>query len=68
MLIPLPDSGKVASTYTIRWDRLPWKLPSPKFIEAIDEQGNVLRRQVVEQPLVLTAKEDVFAFRVKTGD
>ena len=62
-LIPLPLSGHVETEFTVRWDRLPWKLPAPTRIEAIGHDDQVLSTRKVDGPLRVRAKPGVFAYR-----
>ncbi len=62
-LIPLPQSGHVETEYTLRWDRLPWKLPAPTRIEAIGHDDQLLHASKVDGPLRVRAMPEVFAYR-----
>jgi hypothetical protein len=42
LLIPLPDSGSAGTEFTVRWDRLPGKLPRPTRIETLSEDDRIL--------------------------
>ncbi len=63
LLLPLPESANSQASYKLRWDRLPWRLPPPTHIEAIDEEGEVLRRVLAPQNLEVHAEQDAFAYR-----
>jgi hypothetical protein len=65
LLVPLPDSGRAETEYRLRWDRLrlEWNLGRPVRIEAIGEDGDVLRTQPAGEVLTVRAAPDVFAFR-----
>ena len=64
LLTPLPYSSPFVAR--LRWQQLPWKTSEPREAEAIDEEGNVLRRVPVKKDgdeIVLTCEGDVFAYR-----
>ena len=63
LLVPLPDSERVASQYTLRWDQLPWQLPQPDTIEVLCHDGRVVRREEASPPFQVRAAEGVFAYR-----
>jgi hypothetical protein len=65
-LTPLPSSPSF--TIDIRWRELPWKLAAPKEIEAIAEDGSVLRRVPVAMTagdVRITSEPDVFSYRLR---
>ncbi len=68
LLVPLPDSERVSSEYTIRWERLPWDLPQPDTIEVLAKDGRVVRRERVSGPLRVRAAAGVFAYRFVRRD
>ncbi len=64
-LTPLPSSPSF--TASIRWRDLPWKLAGPKEMEAVDEDGRVLRRAPVGMTngeVRITSEPDVFSYRI----
>ncbi|MCH5374883.1 MAG: hypothetical protein JJ992_12985, partial [Planctomycetes bacterium] len=63
LLIPLPDSGQAGTEFTVRWNRLAWKLPKPIRIETISEDGRVLHTAPAGDVLTVRAAPEVFAYR-----
>jgi len=64
VLIPLPEGPRF--TARIRWDRLDWKLPDPKHVELLKEDGSIIRREAVSRQrseIVLTCEPGVFAYQ-----
>ncbi len=64
-LTPLPGGPKF--TARLRWKDLPWPLPDPRRAEALDEEGDVLRRVPLQRDgdeLLLTCEPGVFAYRL----
>jgi hypothetical protein len=68
LLIPLPDSGSVETEFTVRWDRLPWKLPRPTRIEALSEDNRVLHTEAPGEELRVRAAQNIFAYRFVAGE
>jgi len=70
LVVPLPaDRARVAFAATIRWPKLPWSLPRPTLLEAIDEQGNVLSRQPIDPAagqIEITGEGKAFGYRLRT--
>jgi hypothetical protein len=68
VVTPLP--GALVPNFTIRvqWDKLPWRLPFPQHIVAIDEKGTVLGQvQIKERKgnrIVIPCQPNVFAYRL----
>lgn len=66
LVTPLPNPGKAKVTARIRWAQLPWKLPEPTHVEAIGDDGRVLRREPVrreEDGMALTFELGAFGYR-----
>jgi len=63
VLTPLPDSGSVGTEYQLRWDRLPWPLPVPTHVQALAEDGHVLKTDPVPEPIAIPCQPEVFAYR-----
>ena len=64
-LTPLPFSPSF--TVSIRWRDLPWKFAGPKEMEAVDEDGRVLRRAPVRMTggeVRIDTEPDVFSYRI----
>ncbi len=64
LVTPLPDGPKF--TVRIRWDALPWRLPAPTEVEAIDESGRVLRKAPIrpaDGEWTLECEPGTFAYR-----
>ncbi len=62
---PLPDGPEF--TVRIAWSKLPWALPIPTRVEAINLDGNVLRRETLQRDgdtVVLTCVPGVFEYRL----
>jgi len=67
---PLPSAGAPNYVVRVRWPTLGWKLPEPRHVEAIDEDGKVLGRRPVKREgdaVVVECEPGVFAYRL-TGD
>jgi hypothetical protein len=65
-LTPLPYSP--AFKVNIRWRDLPWKLAAPKEVEALNEDGTVMRRvpvAIANGEIQLTSEPDVFCYRIR---
>jgi hypothetical protein len=65
-LTPLPDSERFQAR--LRWNALPWRAPAPRYAEAVDENGVILRRAEVRmegEDIVLTCEPGVFAYRFR---
>lgn len=65
LITPLPDS--LAFTVRVRWDRLPWRLPTPKQVEALDEDGKVLETVALEEEdsrVLLYCQPGTFAYKL----
>lgn len=61
---PLPESAKFS--VRLEWGRLPWKLPRPTAVEAVDEQGRpAARAEIVRhgEEIEITCDPEVFAYR-----
>jgi hypothetical protein len=67
LLIPLPDSGSVETEFTVRWDKLPWKLPRPTHIQAVAEDDRVVHTEQAGEILTVRADREVFAYRFVTA-
>ena len=66
LLTPLPSSPFF--TVRLRWSGLPWKMPIPREVEAIDESGMPVRRAPVEaegDTIVMQCEPGVFAYRLR---
>jgi hypothetical protein len=64
-LTPLPSSPSF--TVSIRWRDLPWKLAEPNEMEAVDEDGRILRRvplSLTDGEVRITSEPDVFSYRI----
>jgi len=64
---PLPGNEGSGPVVRIHWSKLPWPLPEPAHVEALDETGNVTSRQPVRregEAIVLECKPGPFAYRV----
>jgi hypothetical protein len=64
-LTPLPNGPSL--TVSLRWKDLPWKMAAPREIEAVDEDGRVLRRMPVTmsgREVRITSEPDVFCYRI----
>ncbi len=65
-LIPAPESGSF--TARVHWDELPWRLPEPHEVEALDASGNVLRRAPAAgsaHVFTVEVAPDAFAWRLR---
>lgn len=65
-VVPLPDGP--GFTVFLRWRELPWDLPQPRQVEALDEEGKVLQRLPLEregEEVVLRCEPGVFAYRLR---
>ena len=63
---PLPAG--LSFTARIRWSDLAWKLREPKEVEAVDQDGRVVRRQPVNLSggeVQLTCEPAIFAYRFR---
>ena len=66
MLTPLPESGTF--TARIEFKTLPWPASPPREAQALDEDGNILRRPVLkveDGSTVLECDPAVFAYRLQ---
>jgi hypothetical protein len=63
--LPQPDGP--AFSVAIRWPALPWKLPEPTHVQALDEEDKVLSSKGVErngEAITLTCEPGVFQYRL----
>ncbi|MEK7766872.1 MAG: hypothetical protein AAB368_11600, partial [bacterium] len=66
VVTPLPEGGPF--TVELRWPELPWRLPSPRLAEAVDEDGTVLREVPLARAgdtVTLACDGKDFAYRVR---
>ncbi len=66
IVTPLPASD--VFTVHLRTHELPWKIPEPKFVEAVGKDGNALWRKPLRQAhgtVSLTCDPEVFAYRLR---
>ena len=67
MVTPLPGVKGPAPTVRIDWAKLPWELPEPTHVEAVDEAGEVSSRKAVQrdgEQIVIECESGVFAHRL----
>jgi hypothetical protein len=64
ILMPLPEEPAQGTTWELRWDRLPWRLPRPTHVVAIDEQGEVITETKLGHSVVIQHTPDAFAYRI----
>jgi len=63
---PLPESK--AFTVSLKWKDLPWKLPDPSTVDALSEDGSVLRSAPVKLQngsVILACDPRVFSYRLR---
>jgi hypothetical protein len=66
LLTPLPLSQRFQ--VRLRWNDLPWRVPQPHTVEAVDENGTILRQIVFkksESELRFDCEAGVFAYRIR---
>ncbi len=67
LVTPLPEMDR-SMEVVVRWSALPWKLPQPKSVEALDLQGRVVGRPPLrssDQGFTLVCEPGVFAYRLR---
>jgi hypothetical protein len=67
LVTPLPESPVPTFSVSIRWSELPWKLPTPAKVEAIDEEGKILSTKPVERSgdaITVMCEPSVFQYRL----
>jgi hypothetical protein len=68
MVTPLPSEHGPEFSVRIRWAALGWKLAPPAVVEALDEDGNVLRRDPVRREagdVVVDCAPGTFSYRIR---
>jgi len=68
VVTPLPASGPRPWTVEIRWDHLPWKLPIPRQVIPVLEDGTTKPPQLAEvreRVVRLECSPEVFAYRLE---
>ena len=65
LLTPLPEEYAGGSGWTLRWDRLPWKLPRPNQVTALDESGKEIWARAFDDSSVIPHDPAVFAYRLQ---
>jgi hypothetical protein len=63
LVTPLPEES-AGTTWEIRWEQLPWRLPRPRRLAAIAEDGRVLQEKRIGDRILIRHKRGVFAYRV----
>ncbi len=68
VVTPLPGAFVPNFTIQVQWDKLPWRLPFPQHIVAIDENGSVLGDVQIKEGegnrVVIPCQPNVFAYRL----
>jgi hypothetical protein len=66
IVTPLPEGGGANVTARIRWAALGWNLPEPTHVEALSDDGRVLRREPVARDgdaVAIGFEPGVFSYR-----
>lgn len=67
LVMPLPSGAAERFDVGIRWSDLPWQLPLPTYVEAIDEQRHVLSRHPIRRDskkVTISCDGQAFAYRL----
>jgi hypothetical protein len=67
LVTPLPAEKGSTLWLSIDWEKLPWKLPQPAHVEAIDESGKATSREAIRRDgerIVVECQPGVFAYRL----
>ncbi len=67
LVVPLPDSGSVATTFELNWHQLPWDLPRPNRVESVGADGRVIGVKPVGEAVRIECEPEAFAYRLVTG-
>jgi hypothetical protein len=65
VLTPLPEEYAGGTGWTLRWDRLPWKLPRPTRVIAIDEASRTIWERALDGLIVIEHDPAAFAYRLE---
>ena len=69
VVTPLPCERRgLEFAVRVRWTALPWRLPEPKHVEAVDEEGNVVSREPIRTEdgmVVIDCRPGVFCYRLQ---
>lgn len=71
VVTPLPGQGAELWEINIRWAKLPWQLPEPRFVQAISADGTRGEKKPVEFKdgiLTLECEPDVFAYELGANE